>query len=138
MKKIKKIKNYFIKEIEQNELLSNKNKKICTTPNYIERFLTLVFAVTVCISISAFVSFVDISKGIMSSTIGLNICAIIARIKKYKSRIIKKKKKKHDEIALLRKTNLDCTKGSISRSITDSYIERDYRLFYFNRGVKRI
>ena len=74
----------------------------------------------------------------MSSTIGLNICAIIARIKKYKSRIIKKKKKKHDEIALLRKTNLDCTKGSISRSITDSYIERDYRLFYFNRGVKRI
>ena len=27
MKKIKKINNYFIKEIDQNELLSNKNKK---------------------------------------------------------------------------------------------------------------
>ena len=127
MKKIKEINNYFIKEIDQNELLSNKNKKICTTLNYIEHFLTLVFAVTVCISISAFASFVDIPKGIMSSTIALNIFAIIARIKKYKSKI-KKKKKKHNEIALLRKTNLDCIKGSISRSITDSYIERDYFL----------
>ena len=34
----------------------------------------------------------------MSSTIELNICAIIARIKKYKQ-IIKKTKKKDDEIA---------------------------------------
>ena len=41
----------------------------------------------------------------MSSTIELNICAIIARIKKYKQ-IIKKTKKKDDEIALLAKTNL--------------------------------
>ena len=61
----------------------------------------------------------------MSSTIGLNIYTIITRIKKYKS-IIKKKKKKHDQIALLAKTNLDCIKDLISRSLTDSYIKRDY------------
>ena len=61
----------------------------------------------------------------MSSTIGLNIYTIIARIKKYKS-IIKKKKKKHDQIALLAKTNLDCIKDLVSRSLTDSYIKRDY------------
>ena len=35
-----------------------------------------------CISISTFASLVDIPTGIMSSTIGLNICAIIAKIKK--------------------------------------------------------
>ena len=69
------------------------------TLNYIEHFLTLVFAVTVCIFISAFGSLVDISKGIKSPTTELNICAIIGRIKKYKS-IIKKKKKKHEEITL--------------------------------------
>ena len=100
-------------------MLSNKNKKICTTLNYIEHFLTLVLAITVCIYIFAFASLVNFSKGIMSSTIGLNICAIIARIKKYKS-IINQKKKKHHEIALLTKTNLDCIKGSISRSLTNS------------------
>ena len=79
-------------------MLSNKNKKVCPTLNYIEHFLTLVFAVTACISFSAFAFLVDISKGIMSSTIALAICAIIGRIKKYKP-IIKKKKKKHDEIS---------------------------------------
>ena len=62
LKKIKKIINYFIKEIDQNELLSNKNK---TTLNYIEYFLNLVFAVTVCISVSTFASFINISKRIM-------------------------------------------------------------------------
>ena len=69
------------------------------TLNYIENFLTSNFAVTVCISISAFASLVNISKGVMSFTIRANICAIIARIKKYKSII--KKKNKHNEIALL-------------------------------------
>ena len=64
----------------------------------------------------------------MCSTTGLNICAIIARIKKYKS-VIKKKKKELNEIALLAKTNLDSTKASISRSLTVSYIGCDYFLF---------
>ena len=117
--KKKKLNNYFIKEIDQSELLSNKNKKVCTTLNYIERF-----AVTICISISAFTSLIDISNGIMSFTIEINIWAIIANIKKYKS-LIRKKKKKHDEIALLPKTNLYCIKD-LSGSLTDSYIERDY------------
>ena len=76
-------------------MLSNKNKNICTTVNYIEHFLTLIFAVTVCISISAFASLVNISKGIMNSTTELNICEMFARVKRYKS-IIKIKKKKHN------------------------------------------
>ena len=117
--------NYFIIEIDQNELLSNKNKEVCMTLNYIEHFLNLVYAVTVCIPISAFASLISTSKGITRSTIGLNICVIIARIKKYKS-IIEKKKKKHDEIAFLAKIKLDCIKDLISSSLTDSYIEHDY------------
>ena len=39
----------------------------------------------------------DIPIGITSSAIGLEICAITAGIKRYES-IIKKKKKKHDNI----------------------------------------
>ena len=101
--------NYFIKEICQNELISNKHKNICMTLNYSDHLFSLVFAVNGCISISAFASLVSISTGIMSSTIGLNICAIVARIKWYKS-IIKKKKKKHDEKSLLAKIKLNCIK----------------------------
>ena len=52
----------------------------------------------------------------MSSTIRINIF----------EKIKKKKKKKHKEIALLAKATLDCIKGLISRSLTDSYFECDY------------
>ena len=44
-----------------------------------------------CISISAFASLIGIPIKIMSSAIGLKICAITARIKKYKSVITIKK-----------------------------------------------
>ena len=81
-----------MKEIDQSELMSNQNKKICTTLIYTEHSLTLNFAVTGCISISAFAVLVNIFSGIMISAIGVDIFAITIRIKKYKS-IIKKKKK---------------------------------------------
>ena len=90
------------------------------TLNYIEHFLTLFPAFTVYIFISAFDSLVDISEGIMRSVIVLNISAISGRIKRYKP-ISKKKKKKHNEIALLAKTNLDYIKSSISRSFSGSF-----------------
>ena len=33
LEKIKEINNYFLKETDQNELLSNKNQKVCTALN---------------------------------------------------------------------------------------------------------
>ena len=41
--------NYFIKEIEENKLMSNKHKKVYTTVNYFKHFLTLASSVSVTI-----------------------------------------------------------------------------------------
>ena len=38
LKNIDEIRNYFFEEIEQNELMSRKHKKVCTTLNYMEHF----------------------------------------------------------------------------------------------------
>ena len=56
-KDINETRNYFFEEIEQNELMSRKHKKICTTLNYIEHFLILFSTVARCISISAWYSY---------------------------------------------------------------------------------
>ena len=40
--------------------------------------------------------------------------------------LIKKKKKMHHDIALLANTNFDCITDFISRSLTDTYNERNY------------
>ena len=84
--------NYLIKKINRNELMSKKHKKVCTTLNHIKHFHILASTITGCIYISTFACLIGISVGIMSSAVGLKICTITAGIKKYKS-IIKKKKK---------------------------------------------
>ena len=56
--------------------------------NYLEHFLILPFAVTGCVSISAFTSLVCTPKGItiavvITTAVVIKICAITGRIKKY-------------------------------------------------------
>ena len=51
--KYKKETQHFIKEIDQNELMSKRHRRFCTILNYIEHFLILVLVVTGCISVSA-------------------------------------------------------------------------------------
>ena len=84
LKKIEEIKNYFIKEIDRNEVMNKKHKGLSTILKYIEHMLFLASAVTECIQISAFPSLLGISIGSTSSVIGLKVCAITAGIKKYK------------------------------------------------------
>ena len=52
--------NYLNEEINQNEFMIKKRKKVCATLNYIEHVLILISTVTGCLSISAFASLVGI------------------------------------------------------------------------------
>ena len=60
--------------------MSKKNKKICTTLNYIEHFLILDSTIADCASAPAFAYLIGIPTGITSSATGLKICAITAAI----------------------------------------------------------
>ena len=103
LKKTDEIRNYLIEEINRNELMSKKNKKVSRALDHIDHSLIEISKINGCAFLSAFTSLFDIPIGIASSTIGLKICVITAGIKKYKS-IIKKKRKKHDEIVFLAKS----------------------------------
>ena len=56
---------------------------MCRNLCYFEHSLLFIFAVTGCLSISAFVSFVDIPVGITSSALGLKIYAVTSGINFY-------------------------------------------------------
>ena len=124
LKNIDETSNCFLEEIEQNELMSREFKKVCTTLNHIEHFLILASAVSGCISISAFSSWLGISIRITSSAIGLKIWAMAAGIKNCKS-IINKKKKKHDKIVLLRKSKLNSLDLLIFKALFGSNISHN-------------
>ena len=49
LKVIDETRNYFVREIEQNELIIKNNKKVCTTLNYTEHFVVLISTFTGCI-----------------------------------------------------------------------------------------
>ena len=68
--------NYFLKEIKQNELMSKIYKTFCTSLNYIDLFLILNYTINGCISVSAFTSLIGIPIWITSSPIEPKICAI--------------------------------------------------------------
>ena len=118
------LKDYFLEKIEQNELMSKKYKKVCTTLSHIEHFVILASIITGCISISAFASLLGLPIGITSSAIELKTCAITAGIKRYKS-IIKKNKKKHDKIVLLANSKFYIIEGLISTVLIDSVFSHD-------------
>ena len=61
LENINETRNYFLEEIEQNELMSRKHEKVFTTLNDIEHFLNVASTITGCISISDFASLLGIS-----------------------------------------------------------------------------
>ena len=60
LKNIDETTNYLIKEINQNELISKKCKKVYRVLNYIELLLILISTVSRCVFISVFTSLVGI------------------------------------------------------------------------------
>ena len=56
LKIIEEIKNYFIKKINQHDLIWKKHKKVSAILNCTDNFIILVSRFTGCISISAFAS----------------------------------------------------------------------------------
>ena len=121
LKKIDETRNYLLEEVKHDDLMSKKHKKTYKYLNSVEHLLILASTIFGFVSIFAIASLVCVPVGITSSVVGIGICAITAGIKKYKS-IIKKKKKKRDRIALLGKAKLDVIEVLISKALIDSYI----------------
>ena len=112
--------NYILEEIKHNDLMSEKYKKSCKYLNYVQHMFILASTVTDCVCFNFCICFISYYFYITSSAVGIKICAIIARIRKYKL-IIKKKKKKHDKIVLLGKDELNTVENLISKALIDSY-----------------
>ena len=118
LKNLEEKKNYFIKEIDKDKLMSTKHKKVCMTLNYIEHFIILASAVIECISNFAFAFLLCILIEITRSAVGLKTCAITAAIKMHKE-IIEKGMNKHGKMVLLTKTKLNTIEILISQALVD-------------------
>ena len=87
--KIDETRNYLLDEISHNDWISEKYTKIGKYLNYAENLFIPSCTITACASL------VCVPVVIINSAVGMSISTTTAGIKKYKS-IIMKKKKKHD------------------------------------------
>ena len=123
LKDIDERRNYLMGEINQNELMSKKHKKVYRVLNYIEHLFNLISIVSGCVSISAFASLVDILIGITCSAIVLKICVATSRIKSISEWL--RKEKKHDKIISLAKSTLNSVEVLISKVVINSNISHN-------------
>ena len=61
--------------------MRKKHKKVCRVFSNIYHLLIVISTITGCVSISAFASLFGIPIGVLSSVIGLKICAVTVRIR---------------------------------------------------------
>ena len=119
-----KIENYFIEEINQRKSFSRKLNKYVTAFDYIDKILIVLSATTGGVSIISFTSVTGAPVGIASASFTL-IFSLITGIVKKLLNITRKKKKQHDTILMLAKSELNSIDTLISQALIDMDISHE-------------
>ena len=101
LSKINEIKDYFVAEIRERELMSKKLSKYIASFEYFDKSLIVLFVAT-GISIAFFATVIRAPVGIMSTSCSLTFSITTGFVKKFLKTIIKKKKKPNKIVMLAR------------------------------------
>ena len=93
LSKINEIKDYFIAEIKERELMSKNLSKYIASLEYFGKSLIVLSITTGSISIASFATIIGAPIGIMSTTCSLAFSVTAGFVKKYLKTIRNKKKK---------------------------------------------
>ena len=105
LKKINEIKDYFIAEIKERELMSRRLNKYIATFDYFEKSLIVLSVATGSISIAWFATVIGALVGMMSASCSLAF-SITTRIVRTFLKTTRNKKNKHNKIVILARSKL--------------------------------
>ena len=115
---IKKIENYFNSEINQRKLCSKKLSKYVSTFNYIDKILIVLNATTGGVCIISHATVVGAPVGIASAGF-IIVFSLATGIVKKLLKTTRNKKKKHDKILMLPKSELNSIETLVSQVLID-------------------
>ena len=93
LNKINEIKDYFIAEVKERQLMSNNLSKYISSFDYLDKSLIVVSVATGSISVASFVTVIEAPVGIMSASCSLAFSITTGFVKKFLKTIRNKKKK---------------------------------------------
>ena len=134
LNKINGLKDYFVAEINERELMSKRISKYIASFNYFDKSL-IVLSVTGSISIPSFSSVIGAPVGMTSASFSLS-CSVITGIVKKLLKATRNKKKKHNKIVMLAKSKSNSIESKISEALINNEISHEDFMTIINEEKK--
>ena len=123
LNKINEIKDYFVAETKERELMSKKLSKYIASFDYFGKSLIVLSAITGSITIASFANIEVIGAPVGTASARFSLAfPILTGIVKKLLKTTRNKKKKHNKIAMLARSKLNSTESKISEALINSEI----------------
>ena len=137
LNKINEIKDYFLAEIRERELISkNLSKYIASLDNF-HKSLNVLSILPGSISIASFASVVGAPAGIIGASCSFTFSITSGFVKRF-LKTIRNKKKKHSKIVMLATSKLNSIENKISKALMDNEISHEDFETIINQEKKKI
>ena len=120
LNKINEVKDYFIAEIKERELMSKRLSKYIASFDYFDKSLIVLSVATGSISIASFATVIGAPVGIMSASCSLAFSITTGFVKKFLKTI--RNKKKYNKIVMLARSKLNSIESKISEALINNEI----------------
>ena len=124
LNKINEIKDYFLAEIRERELISKNLSKYIASLGYFDKSLNVLSILSGSISIASFAAVIGTPAGIIGASCGLTFSITSGFVKKF-LKTIRNKKKKHNKIVMLARSKLNSIESKISKALMDNEISHE-------------
>ena len=122
--KINEIKDYFIAEIKERELMSKRLSKYIASFDYFDKSLIVLSVATSSISIASFATVIGATVGIISASCSLAFSITTGFVKEL-LKTTRKKKKKPNKIVMLARSKLNSIESKISEIFINNEISHE-------------
>ena len=135
LNKIKEIKDYFVAEIKERELMSKRLSKYIASFDYFDKSLIVLSVTTGSISIASFATVIGAPVGMMSASCSLAFSITTGFVKKF-LKTTRNKKKKHNKIVMLARSKLNSIESKISEALINNEISHEDFMMIINEEKK--
>ena len=135
LNKINEIKDCFIAEIKEREVMSKNLSKYNASFEYFHKSLIVLSVLTGIISIASFATVIGGPVGIMSASCSLIFSITTGFVKKF-LKTIRNKKKKHNKIVMLARSKLNSIESKISEALINNEISHEDVMTILNEEKK--
>ena len=121
LNKINEIKDYFLAEIRERELISKNISKYIASLDYFDKSLNVLSILSGSIPIASFATLIGAPVGIIGASSSFTFSITSGFVKKF-LKTIRNKKKKYNKIVMLARSKLNSIESKISKALMDNKI----------------